>query len=179
MESSETQRASIKITFQLTAADYYYGLLVWRSLKPWRRWLIQCAYLVVALTVPMAILLVSLRPNLESLKSSGEILGFAVVWFGFMLGSPWISAKRQFAGTPSAQSPMAVEASDEGLVVQTAHGNSNVGWSAYIAWAEGKSVFAVLPQPRIYIPIPKRAFTAEQLSEFRELLRRNIKPRQA
>lgn len=69
---------------------------------------------------------------------------------------------------------MTVEASDEGLVVQTAHGNSKVSWSAYVAWAEGKSVFVILPQPRIYIPIPKRAFSNEQLDQFREILRRNI-----
>lgn len=174
METSETQVASIRFTFQLTAADYYHGLLVWRGLKPWRRWLIRCAYLVVALTVPMAILLVCLRPNFESLKSSGEVLGFAAVWFGFILGAPWISAKRQFTGTPSAQLPMTVEASDEGLVVETAHANSKVSWSAYVAWAEGKSVFVVLPQPRIYVPIPKRALSSEQLDQFREILRRNI-----
>jgi len=173
-QASETQLGSIRFTFQLTAADYYYGLLVWRGLKPWRRWLLRCAHVVVALTVPLAILLVCLSPDLESLKLSGGILGFAAVWFGFILGGPWISAKRQFTGTPSAQSPMTVEASDVGMTVQTAHANSNVSWSAYVAWAEGKSVFVVLPQPRIYIPIPKRAFSDEQLDQFREILRRNI-----
>ena len=170
----ETQATSIGFTFQLTAADYYHGLLVWRGLRWWRRWLIRCAYVVVALTIPVAILLVCLRPNLESFKSSGEILGFAAVWFGFMLGGPWISSKRQFAGTPSAQSPMTVEASDDGMEVQTAHANSKLSWSAYIAWAEGKSVFVVLPQPRIYIPIPKRALSNEQIDQFREILRRNV-----
>jgi hypothetical protein len=46
-----------------------------------------------------------------------------------------------------------------------------------MAWGEDKAVFVILPQPRIYVPIPKRAFTAEQQNEFRELLRRNIKPK--
>ena len=174
METFETQVAPIRFTFQLTPEDYHQGLLLWRGMKPWRRRLIRCSYVIMALTVPLAILLVCLRANLESLKLSGEILGFAVLWFGFMLASPWISAKRQFSGSPSAQSPMMVEASDVGLVVQTAHGSSNVAWSAYIAWAEGKSVFVVLPQPRIYIPIPKRALTNQQLDEFREMLRRNV-----
>jgi len=174
METSETQVASIRFTFQLTAADYYHGLLVWRGLKKWRRWLIRFAYVVMALTVPMAILLVYLRPDLESLKLSGELLGLAGVSFGFILGGPWISAKRQFTGAPSAQLPMTVEASEEGLVVETAHANSKVSWSAYVAWGEDKSVFVVLPQPRIYIPIPKRALSNEQLDQFREILRRNV-----
>jgi hypothetical protein len=37
-----------------------------------------------------------------------------------------------------------------------------------------KSVFVIMPQPRLYIAIPKRAFSEEQISEFRELLRRNV-----
>ncbi len=71
---------------------------------------------------------------------------------------------------------MTIEASDAGLAVHSAYGESKVSWSAYMAWAEVKSVFVILPQPRIYVPIPERAFTAEQLNEFRELLRRNIEP---
>ncbi len=70
---------------------------------------------------------------------------------------------------------MTMEASDTGLTVHTAHADSKASWSAYVAWAETKSVFVILPQPRIYVPIPKRAFTPEQLVEFRELLGRHIK----
>lgn len=73
-----------------------------------------------------------------------------------------------------AQSPITLEASETGLQFQNAHADSKVAWSAYVGWGEGKSVFVILPQPRIYITIPKRAFTAEQESEFREMLRHNI-----
>ena len=69
---------------------------------------------------------------------------------------------------------MTVEASDSGLEVHTAHADSKASWSAYIDWAENKSVFVILPQPRLYIPIPKRAFNDQQLAEFREMLRRNL-----
>jgi hypothetical protein len=31
-----------------------------------------------------------------------------------------------------------------------------------------------MPQPRAYIAIPKRAFAADQIGEFREMLRSNI-----
>jgi len=72
---------------------------------------------------------------------------------------------------------MTIEPSDAGLHIQSAHADSKVAWSAYVAWGENKTVFVILPQPRIYVPIPKRAFSAEQLSEFREILRRNILPK--
>jgi YcxB-like protein len=56
----------------------------------------------------------------------------------------------------------------------TKHYDSNVSWSAYIGWSEGQRVFVLFPQPRIYVPIPKRAFNEEQLAEFREILKHNI-----
>jgi len=71
---------------------------------------------------------------------------------------------------------MTIEATGAGLEIHSVHADSKVAWSAYMAWGENKTVFVILPQPRIYVPIPKRAFTPEQLNEFRELLRRNIKP---
>lgn len=164
----------MQITFQLTPNDYYQGLLAWRNLKLWRRWLIRCAYVLMALTIPVNLVLAYARPDPGTLKTSLGILGFAAVWFTFMLASPRISARSQFRGSPSAQSPITMEASDEGLVLHSAHADSKVSWSAYVAWAEARSVFVVLPQPRIYVPIPKRAFSEQEVAEFREMLRRNI-----
>lgn len=63
---------------------------------------------------------------------------------------------------------------DSGMHIRSPHYDSQVGWSTYIGWAENASVFALFPQPRIYVPIPKRALTAEQLDEFREILHRNV-----
>lgn len=95
----------------------------------------------------------------------------------FIWAGPSLSARRQFRNTPSAHDPMTIEASHSGLQIHSVHADSQVAWSTYVAWGENKSVFVVLPQPRISLPIPKRAFTAEQLVEFRELLGRNIKAR--
>jgi hypothetical protein len=53
--------------------------------------------------------------------------------------------------------------------------NSKVDWSAYVNWVEEKATFALFPHPRIFIVIPKRAFDADQLVEFRELLHRKVK----
>ena len=69
---------------------------------------------------------------------------------------------------------MTVEVSDAGLRVRTALGESQVAWPAYVGWSEDKSIFVLFPTPRIYIPVPKRAFSDEQVAEFRETLRRNI-----
>lgn len=74
----------------------------------------------------------------------------------------------------SAQVPIEVEASDEGLFFHSAYAESKISRSAYVAWGENKATFVILPQPRTYFPIPKRAFTPEQLEDFRSILRRNV-----
>jgi hypothetical protein len=104
-------------------------------------------------------------------------LVFSVAALLFIWAGPSLSGRRQFRNTPSAHDPMTVEASASGLQIHSIHADSQVAWSAYMAWGEYKSVFVILPQPRIFVPIPKRAFTSEQLAEFRELLSRNIKAR--
>jgi hypothetical protein len=166
----------MQVTYQLTPKDYHHGLLAWRNLKKWRRWLLRCAYFLVGLTLLLSLLPLLLRPGTVMPRIWATPFAFAVCWFAFMLIVPRLSARRQFRNTPTAQAPATIEASDAGLHVQSAHADSRVAWSAYVAWGENKSVFVILPQPRIYVPIPKLAFTAEQVSEFRELLRRNTVP---
>jgi hypothetical protein len=101
-----------------------------------------------------------------------SVVALVFIWYG-----PSLSGRRQFRNTPSAHDPVTIEASDSGLQIHSVHADSQVAWSAYMAWGEYKSVFVILPQPRIFVPIPKRAFTSEQLAEFRELLSRSIRAR--
>jgi YcxB-like protein len=165
----------VRIAYQLTPDDYYKGLLAFRGIKAWRRWLLRSAYVVVGLTIPICLLITVLRPRPEDLKVAFAGLGFAALWFTYMLAGPRFSAGRQFKASPSAQSPVEIEISNEGLFFHSAYAESKVSWSAYVAWGENKSTFVILPQPRIYFPIPKRAFTPEQIGEFREVLRRNVR----
>jgi len=104
------------------------------------------------------------------------MLGGSVFWLVFIWTLPRLSARMQFRRTPSVQDPMTIAISESGLHVQSPHGDSQVAWSAYMGWGEEESVFVLLPQPLIYLPIPKRAFTEQQQAEFREALRRNIRP---
>jgi hypothetical protein len=166
----------VQVSFQLTPEDVRQGMFVWRTIKLWRRWLLRCSYLLMGLTIPAAGLLLYVRPGSQTLKTSAAIWAFAAFWFTFMLAAPRFSARRQFRGNPSAQSAITVMASDAGMELHSAHVESKVSWSAYVAWAEGKTVFVILPQPRTYVIIPKRALTLEQIGEFREILGRNIQP---
>lgn len=168
----------MEVTFQLTPDDAYQGMLAWRALRRWRVWLRGCAYVSVALACALSIFLLTFHSEAFPTQSTAwELLGSTALWFAFVVGYPRYCVYRQIKGSPTAQSPTTVNISDEGLEVQNPHANSRALWSAYIDWGERKSVFIVLPQPRMYVTIPKRAFTEEQITAFRELLRSKIVPK--
>ena len=160
----------MQVTYQLTPEDLYQGCMAWRDRRRWKQWLRWIAYFVVGLAslTAMALLL------LDRTASAGAGLILGIFWFTFMLAAPRFFARRQFRDHPMAQSPITLDASEAGLQFHNAHADSKVAWSAYVGWGEGKSEFVILPQPRIYITIPKRAFDDEQLGRLREMLRNNI-----
>ncbi len=73
-----------------------------------------------------------------------------------------------------AQAPITLDVSEQGLEFHNPHAESKLAWSASIAWGEAKWLFIIMPQPRAYVAIPKRAFSEAQVPEFRDLLRHNI-----
>lgn len=164
----------MQVTYQLTPEDFYQGCLAWRAQRKWQKWTRWIAYFVVGAALLTSLLALLLNRRAATTPAALAGIAFGAVWFAFMLFGPRFSSRRQFRNHPTAQSPITMEASEAGLEIHSAHTDSKVAWSAYVGWGESKSVFVIMPQPRIYIVIPKRAFSEEQVEEFREMLRRNI-----
>lgn len=137
----------------------------------WVRW---TAYVIVGVSSLVCLLMLLLDRRTGTRPAALGGIGFGLVWFTWMLLAPRFYSRRQFRNNPIAQSQISLNISDQGFESHNAHADSRVAWSAYVAWGEAKSVFILMPQPRIYVAIPKRAFTEEQQTEFREILRRNV-----
>jgi|HubBroStandDraft_4_1064222.scaffolds.fasta_scaffold09410_3 hypothetical protein len=169
----------MEVTYQLTADDFRHGMMAWRMRSRWRRWNYWLRFAVMApLLVVSATMLVAYPP--ARLKQDlWIVLGGSAFWLAFPWAMPWLSARTQFRRMPSARDPMTLTVSESGLHMRSRHADSQIAWSTFIDWREEKSVFVVFPQPRTYVPIPKQAFTDEQLTEFRETLSRNILPLKA
>jgi len=86
---------------------------------------------------------------------------------------PWV-ARMQFRRQPAAQGTRTLDISEKGLISEGATLKSESRWSHYTGWSEAETVFLLIASPLLYIIIPKRAFSAEQLAEFRALLTRHI-----
>ncbi len=164
----------MEVTYQLAEEDYRHGLRAWQKSNAWRRWNYRLSLISMMVLFAVGLVLAIWRPSLASEYMSWFLLGLPAVWLLGVWISPRLHARRQFWRMPSAQGPTTLTASDTGIHMRSEHYDSQVKWSTYIGWSEGKSVFVLLPQPRIYIPIPKRAFSEQKLAEFREILRRNI-----
>lgn len=164
----------MQVTYQLTADDFYHGYVAWRDRRKWRRWLRRTAYFVVAAVILLSLLTFALDRTTSTIPTALGGVSFGAIWFALMLLAPKFFSRRQFRNSPTAQSPITLDVSERGLEFHNIHSESKAAWSAYVAWGEAKSVFIIMPQPRLYITIPKRAFNEGQLVEYREILKRNI-----
>jgi hypothetical protein len=107
----------------------------------------------------------------ESFAPSMVLLALLLI---FVPATRWLNARRQFRSAPSAQAPITMTVSDEGVAFRSQYTDSKVAWSLFVRWLDGKSVFALLQSNVVFNVIPKRAFSPDQLAEFREILRRKI-----
>lgn len=165
---------SLEVTYQLTEDDYRHGFQAWRMRTLWRKLSYRLSIAMVTVLSVFGLVLLVWNPSVESRYFSLFALGIPLLWFLGTATLPRIHARSQYRRMPSAHTPITMAVSDSGLNVQSKHYDSRLNWSIYLGWAEGESVFVLFPQPRVYVPIPKRAFSDEQLGRFREILRRNI-----
>lgn len=68
------------------------------------------------------------------------------------------------------------ELNDDGVVAETLVSETRLKWNAFESWFENDQNFALYSGLSVYM-FPKRAFTPEQLAEFRDLLARKLPPK--
>jgi hypothetical protein len=83
-------------------------------------------------------------------------------------------ASRLYSRLSKANSPVTLAITEEGISSHTPTADTRRKWADYNGWRESQNVFAVMHSGTQFSSIPKRAFTPEQLAEFRELLARKI-----
>ena len=82
--------------------------------------------------------------------------------------------KRHFRKNPHIAGTYSAKLSVESIQYIGPESRSEMSWSAIDCYAESKNVFALVRLPNVVQMLPKRAFTPEQLAEFRELLRNKL-----
>jgi YcxB-like protein len=165
----------MQVTYLLTTNDYRRGIGLYRRRKTWSRWAYRFGMVFVAsLTIFIGGTLIMKGSGRATHLDLVPLVLLWIFWVFFLWVSPYLFARSQFRGSRAAGSAKAMETTGEGLSFQSEHGNSQLRWSLFVGWAEEKEIFALFTSPAMFVPVPKGALTAEQINEFRELLRQNI-----
>lgn len=98
-----------------------------------------------------------------------------LVLFPLALAALWpllsLTWRRMYRKVPAEHREQRVEFSPEGLAFESAMAEGRVRWGAYSHYVETDRLFLLHHQPsRVIVPLPKRAFTPDELARFRELL---------
>jgi hypothetical protein len=96
----------------------------------------------------------------------------------FWLGYPFVyipfKLRRDFRKHPNFARECQVHVDDDGLRSQSDVSTGETKWEAFVKFRETPNLFMLYLGGRMSKVIPKRAFAASQVEEFRELLRRKL-----
>ena len=163
----------MEISYQLTEDDYRQGYAAFRRRTKLSLWLRRLSYAVFYLVLALTVFVIFFSAD-RSFSTLFPLLFFVVFWVCCIWYSPRYVARKMIKGSPSASLPHTAEISENGLRFRTPDSESRLGWDLIVGWAEAERVFALFPSPVMFFPIPQRAMTSQQESEFRDLLRNQL-----
>lgn len=124
------------------------------------------------LGVPIGVLLLLIFfSNPSSLDSPPYLM---LVFPVFILAFPllvYYGARKNFKTNARLKERMSYEFTNEGLRITGQSFESNLSWDGVHRLVEAKKWILVYESASLAIPIPKSAFTPDQLSEFKEFLK--------
>jgi hypothetical protein len=160
----------VQLRFELSPADFRHGFRV--TLFRYSSIRISICVLLLLLSVAAFAFLTG---NTQLFRSFQPLVIVAFVVAFILIYQPYRGPVNALRNTPGLAGPRMVEISPEGLHVRTSLVDSKMAWDLFRDWSESKDVFTLYHGQNIVVPIPKRAMTPEQQSEFRELLKLYIK----
>ncbi len=101
-------------------------------------------------------------------------LFLALFWLGYPTILLPAKFKREFKKNPNFPRACLLHVDDDSLRTSSDVSTSETKWVAFTKFRETPNVFLIYFGRNIFRVIPKRAFAAPQLEEFRELLRRKL-----
>jgi hypothetical protein len=167
----------MEVTYQLTANDYLRVLKASRKYSAILRWAYRLSIFFAFCLMGWATLVLIGNPSRQGFLDVLPLFLLVGFWLTFLVGWPHFSARSQFRGSPSAKAPVTLDANDPGLRFYSSYYDLTLSWAALVRSVEERDIIALFITHRIFHPIPKRAFTPEQLVQFREMLQRNIRER--
>jgi hypothetical protein len=165
----------VEITYELTQQDVFDSMIAHRNRTPFAKWRFRVMLLVALLAGAVGVFLIFAQPTSGLTLNAMILVAVAVLWACCKLAAPWWAARNQFRKQPSAQGPRTLSLDSTGMRWQWDGGTSDIAWKNVIRYLEGTSGFLLYTSPVMFVTIPKRALSAEQLVAFRALLTEHVR----
>src|SRR5215813_3230913 len=160
------------IHYELTKDDFRRALLLHRRKN--KRFSLTVILLVLFTILGVVLPILAMRDEDHDLFLTVLPIVIAIVfWMSFFV-APRTSAKKQFGSSPSSQGRIDMEVSESGIHFRSANAESTAKWQTFVRCLEDKWVLMLMSSAVMFVVIPKRAFTPEQLNEFRSYIPETI-----
>ena len=176
----------MEIRFTLTMDDYREGNRLWHLNSTLRRKINYYLFVRFGYWIGTPLFCVALILFFANLFAPPHQMGAAASgvmaaagWVGLIcIVSPFIyrrTVARSFR-EQKLTTERILTADDSGIHVARTDGamESRMGWTAFDKAIESDSIFALFPNLRTFVPVPKRAMTSEQQQELRALLAAHV-----
>jgi hypothetical protein len=164
--------AGMQLSYELTEQDFLEAQLFHRNRSRAFLFLVAVMGIFAAFSAYNCLS----RPQSDAISC---LLPLVIVLAFWALALWWLPKRRPrslYRNQPGVHGPMSLIVDDEGIQEKGALASSQAKWQSLIRWRETKNTFMIYPSPCTFYAVPKRAFTPEQLDEFRALLGNNVKP---
>jgi hypothetical protein len=162
----------MEVTYEVTKADLVDSVKAHRNRTAFSRWFPRIIATIAFVAAGVGLLQMASDRTNQTFSNFAPIFVLAALWAGIIWASPWLFAKRMFG--PSLKGPRTIQVDAGGLHLRWSGGKSDFAWNNFIRYLEGKNHFLLYTSRALFTVVPKRAFGAQQLFEFRTILAQNI-----
>jgi len=138
--------------------------------------LLLLAIILLLVTFPSARLAFSRSPLLDGLL--GAVILAAGLVAALLIAAPGLrrrAARSTLRDSPGMADPIDYTSDDEGFAVRTTYSQARYPWEQLWDWRETERIVLILPTPRNFYVVPKRALDEAALDRLRAHLARSRK----
>ena len=156
----------MEVQYQRTFSDYQETVAVRRIRSLDRKVVFVLAFCLIYILGMIVLMSFGLSQALASVAIIGGTILLGSVWSAVF--HVWL--KHDFRRHPNLALPESVRIDDIGLHAESEEPTGTTKWQAYSKFRETQNLFLLYLGPRLVQALPKRAFSVEQLEQFRRLV---------
>lgn len=158
----------MQVTYQLTLKDLREALTAHRNRSA--GFMLRPGIYLLVLVLLGGLYLLTAYFDSARFSSISRLLPLGILWAAVLWALPWVNARRQFSRTPSFSARKIMSCNQNGIHWDWDGGSVNFEWKSFARLRETKRLLLLYTSPWAFQLVPKRAFSSEELVDFRALI---------